>query len=129
MLVTTPGPNDWADVDVIDSQVGRFLAFTGARRDFVRSQGSDLGTDPVINLGDGDDGIWFNGANTWDGRLVAATGAGDDQIQAGVDTPTSGPPGVTPLGSVDIRMGADDDLLWIADGLVDGGAGSILRGG
>lgn len=129
MMVTTPGPNDWADVDVIDSQVGRLLAFTGARRDFIRSQGSDLGTDPVINLGDGDDGIWFNGANTWDGRLVAATGTGDDQIQAGVDTTTSGPPGVTPLGSVDIRMGADDDLLWIADGLVDGGAGSILRGG
>lgn len=129
MVVTTPGPNDWADVDIVRSEVGRLLAFTGARRDLISTQQSDLGADPVINLGDGDDWIWFEGDNQWTGRLVASTGAGDDTVRAGVDTSTSGPPGVTPLGLVDLRLGADDDHVWIADGLADGGTGSILRGG
>ena len=35
MVVTTPGPNDWADVDIVRSEVGRLLAFTGARRDLI----------------------------------------------------------------------------------------------
>lgn len=115
-------PNLW------HSKVGRLLAFGGADRDGFGTFMSDLGTNPVINLRGGDDTVTFRSENQWDGRLTVALGAGEDEIYAnndgGLPTPTH-----TPLWPVDIRMGPGDDVLWIADGLLDDGLGSILRGG
>lgn len=107
-------------VAIIDSSVGKLSVRGSGGVDRVHFKQADLGSNPFVSLGNGDDQSEMPGPVSWSGLYRHRDGGGDDWFWM---ADSAG------LSRLNLSMGGGDDFFDLGSSLINQGAGSVLNGG